>query len=621
MAATFRAIVTLALCAASVVFLAWQLGSEWPVDFPRDNLLFFAIRKQVRNSAIGAGLLVVLASAIYLLFTGVKGQIRLTRLAGIVAPLSLAGLIPAVAVPRTWDPLTTGLGIALFIFLLERLTRVSLRAIYDGAGVSLTAPPRPHSRRARRIAFGVACLGAATYGFFASRYTLFMHRRFQTYGFDLGQYDNIFWTTLHGHPMRCTPLGLLKDWSELGNHADLAVFFLLPFYAIRPNAETLLIMQAVILGLGAIPLYLFAVRRLAPLHACLLAICYLLYAPMHGANFYDFHYQPLAGTFVLFTIYFVDVRRYILAAITFVIALTCREDISVGLAIYGVYLFLSGNRPRAGAIIAACSIMYFGVIRFAVMPSFGQSWFADIFKELYPKPDGPSSYTGVMQTLMTNPAYVFKTFLTADKLRYFLQIVAPVAFLPLRRVHLLPALVPGTIFTLLSTEYGPTIDIGFQYSGHFLPYLFTACALALAAYRFDSESRVKVPASLTALGAGTFLCFVQWGMFPPRGSIHGGFQDVPITQRPSAEHIQKERDLQELFRMIPPNASFSAGEQEIPHVSGHLLVQTLRESHNSADYLLYGPHSAGAGVGDKALADGEYVEVARRPGVVLLKRK
>jgi uncharacterized membrane protein len=226
-----------------------------------------------------------------------------------------------------------------------------------------------------------------------------------------------------------------------------------------------------------------------------------------------------------------------------------------------------------------------------------------------------------MQTLMTNPAYVFKTFLTADKLRYFLQIIAPVAFLPFRRMYLVPALIPGTIFTLLSTDYGPTIDIGFQYSGHFFPYVFCACALAVAAYRFDSESRIKVPASLMALGTGTFLCFVHWGMFPPRGSIHGGFQEVPLTQRPSADDLQKERDLQTLFAMIPPDASFSATEQEIPHVSGHLRVQSLREGHNSTDYLLYGTTSGGAAWGDKALADGEYVEVARKPRVVLLKRK
>jgi hypothetical protein len=420
--------------------------------------------------------------------------------------------------------------------------------------------------------------------------------------------------------MQCNPLGITTNWGELGNHADLAVFFFLPFYALRPNAETLLILQAVVIALGAIPIYLFAARRLPSVHAAVLALAYLLYAPLHGANFYDFHYQPLAGTFVLFTIYFIDTRRWILGAFTFVIALTCREDISVGLTLLGVYLVLSGHRARAGAIIALCSAVYFAVMRFYIMPSFGPSWFSDIFKDLYPVPDGPKTYGGVMQTLMTNPAYVFKTLLTADKLRYFLQIVTPIAFLPLRRTYLLPALLPGAIFTLLSTDYGPTIDIGFQYSGHFLPYVFTGSALALAAYRYDPESRVKMPASLAALAMGTLLCFLQWGMFVPRGTIHGGFHDVQLAP-PNDAHRQRERDLRELFAMIPADATFSAGEEEIPHVSGHLHCYSLRDQTNGAEYLLYGPNSAGAGVGDKALADGEYVEVARRAEVVLLKKK
>ncbi|MET0593700.1 MAG: DUF2079 domain-containing protein, partial [Polyangiaceae bacterium] len=561
-------------------------------------------------------------SALYWAWRGSDGLARLRRVAAISSPLALLGLVPAVASPRMWgDTLTTALAVAAFTVLFEKLVRVSLRAWFDWGGISPSAEPRKWTgawRWAPPIAVG---LGVFAYGFYFSKYTLFMHRRFGTYGFDLGQYDNIFWTTLHGHPMQCNPLGITTNWGELGNHADLAVFFLLPFYAIRPNAETLLVMQSVIIALGAIPIYLFAARRLPSAYAAILALAYLLYAPLHGANFYDFHYQPLAATFVLFTIYFIDAKRWILGALTFVVALTCREDISVGLAVFGIYLLLSGHRPRAGAIIAVCSVVYFGVMRFAIMPSFGPSWFADIFKDLYPLPDGPATYGGVMQTLMTNPAYVFKTLLTADKLRYFLQIVTPIAFLPLRRVHLLPALIPGSIFTLMSTGYGPTTDIAFQYSGHFLPYVFAGSALALASYRYDTESRIKLPASLAALAVGTVLCFVQWGMFVPRGTIRGGFQDVVLLP-PTEAHRQRERDVRDLFAMIPPTATFSAGEEEIPHVSGHLHCYTLRESTNGADYLLYAPGSAGSHIGDKALADGEYVEVARRAsGTVLLKKK
>ena len=105
-----------------------------------------------------------------------------------------------------------------------------------------------------------------------------------------------------------------------------------------------------------------------------------------------------------------------------------------------------------------------------------------IYKDLYPQPDGPHSYGGIIYTLATNPIYVFRTLLTEDKLRYALQIATPLAFLPLRRSYLLPALAPGFLFTLMTTAYPPTTDIAFQYSGHFTPYLFTASAVALAAY-------------------------------------------------------------------------------------------------------------------------------------------
>ena len=39
---------------------------------------------------------------------------------------------------------------------------------------------------------------------------------------------------------------------------------------------------------------------------------------------------------------------------------------------------------------------------------------------------------------------------------------------------------PGAYFTLLTTGYAPTLDIGYQYSGYFIPYIFPAAALALA---------------------------------------------------------------------------------------------------------------------------------------------
>ncbi len=535
------------------------MSSDSVVEFAQANLLALSVRHRLLCSMAIAAMLVGLAAMSYIAAIGHRGVLAVERLSHLAAPLVISGVTPPLLFRGTWSALPTALAIGAFTFLFERLLRISLRELSALTEASQAALSGPGLRRRNRLVGLVVVLSAAFYAVYMSRYTLFNHRRFGTFGFDLGQFDHVFWSTLHGHPFRDAPLGLTHDWQELGNHAELSVIFFLPFYAIRPNAETLLIIQACMLGLGAIPLYLFAARRLPRFYACTLTLCYL-------------------------------------------------------------YLAVAGYRARAGTLMAISGAAYFVVIRFYVMPRFGQNWFSEMYKDLYPRPDGPHSYAGVILTLASNPMYVFQTLLTTDKLRYFLQIVAPIAFLPLRRSYLLPALVPGAMFTLLTTAYEPTIDIGFQYSGHYTPYVFTASAVMLSVYRSGTDASVKLRAALAALVTATILCTLHWGAFPPRGFVKGGFAHIGFD-RPSAEQEQKARDLAELAAMIPPEASVSVSEEELPHVSTRLNILTLRSGTNLADYLLYGVNSNGAGHAAKALQDGEYVEIATRPGLELLQRK
>ena len=68
---------------------------------------------------------------------------------------------------------------------------------------------------------------------------------------------------------------------------------LVPIYALAPRAETLLIIQATLIGAAVIPLFLFSRNRLGPYQAVSIAAMYVFYAPLHGGNLYDFHYPPL----------------------------------------------------------------------------------------------------------------------------------------------------------------------------------------------------------------------------------------------------------------------------------------------------------------------------------------
>jgi hypothetical protein len=183
----------------------------------------------------------------------------------------------------------------------------------------------------------------------------------------------------------------------------------------------------------------------------------------------------------------------------------------------------------------------------------------------------------------------------------------------------LPALAPGTLFTLLTTGYPPTIDIAFQYSGHFTPYLFMGTAVALAAYRSEARSGVRLRAAVAAISVATVLSTVHWGALPLRGVAKGGFTLHSFTP-PTEADLKRGRDLTDLAAKIPPDAKFAVSEEELPHVSGRLNVMSLKYDTGHADYLLYGAYSNGASVAERARVAGEYVELARQGDIVLLKR-
>ena len=345
---------------------------------------------------------------------------------------------------------------------------------------------------------GVAVAGYIVYMIF---FTLRQHARFNTYNWDLGQLDNEFYNALHGRPFRCTPLGREpNNWLELRDHATFAIYALLPLYALHPAASTLLVLQCLALGLGAIPLYRFAVRRLPPPVAVLVTLSYLVYPPMHGAQFFDFHFQPVAAFFVLAAIDAFDSKRRRLFWVFFVLALSCREDVSIGLTVLGLLLVLSGHRAKEGAIVAVISGLYFVAIRFVLMPAIGAWALPDLYKDLVPP--GDAGFVGIVKTLATNPLFTVRTLFTQEKLRYALQILAPLAFLPLRRRWLAVWLIHGAFLTLLTTGYGPTLDIGFHYGSQWVPYVFPAVALGLA-----------------VLGADKWGCRGN-GLPPPRWSWH-----------------------------------------------------------------------------------------------------
>ena len=78
----------------------------------------------------------------------------------------------------------------------------------------------------------VVLLGAAgVYVVFFIAYSLQKHAAFQTAGFDLGNWDQIMWSALHGSPFWFTQYPYVS--SALGDHVELILFVLFPLYGLH----------------------------------------------------------------------------------------------------------------------------------------------------------------------------------------------------------------------------------------------------------------------------------------------------------------------------------------------------------------------------------------------------
>ncbi len=554
---------------------------------------------------------------------GAGGAAAVRRVADLAAPLAASALVPSLLSYQAWyaKPLPYLVQLVLFVALLEFGARRAAAALpdffADGAGRLAARWGRPLRGRGALV---VVVLAAAAYAWFAARYTLLSHRRFATASFDLGINVNWMYNALHGQPFRCTVLYGPNGGNFIANHAILASYFLwLPFYALKPGAEVFLIYQAVLMGFAAVPLYLFASTQLPRLSAAVVALAYLMFAPMHGPNFYDFHELPIAVFFHFSLYYAIAKRRYALAWAAVVVIFLVREDTPVGLAVLGIFLLVSGLRPRFGLALAVASVAWFITIKFIIMPAAGTWWFANIYQDLMPA--GERSYGGIIKTLATNPAFVVRSIWTDEKLTYFLHLFAPLALLPARRPGLLFLAAPGAFFTLLTTGYAPTLSIAFQYTTHWIPYLFAASVLALRLLGEGPGGVARRRGALATMAAAVLLHSYVFGAILQRNTFVGGFQKVEFSMSPAEE--QRYREFKEIAALIPPEASVTSTEGENAHLAARMTSYSLRMYQGDSDYmLLHKPQMGGTttSLARDAFSRNPYGLVARVGAYFLFKK-
>src|SRR6185436_1198793 len=179
------------------------------------------------------------------------------------------------------------------------------------------------------------------------------------------------------------------------------------------------------------------------------------------------HWLPLSMFFVFWMFYGVVSERRWVTVLAVLVIYALREDTALGVAFFGLFLMVTGWRPRTGFVLAATASVWFVIVRFIIMPLAGPWYFANLYNDLFS--DGDASFQSVIRTLLTNPDFVLFTLLKEDKILYVLHLLTALALVPVRKLVYVLLFIAGSIITILTTNNPPMVSIAFQYTTHWIP--------------------------------------------------------------------------------------------------------------------------------------------------------
>jgi uncharacterized membrane protein len=609
-----------------VLWAQYNFQSRWVPAFLEKNELDLGSRMQLIYSMVGGAVLGAAVGAGAVAFASVRGRSieYVERWFWFLSPLALLPLVPLLFRYKPWKGRLDALlpAVLLATLALEVLVFQALRATPERVSAWWERTRQSIPERVRKHGPLLVVAGMALfYVLFFSFYTVRWHHKLRTGNFDLGINNNLMFGGLHGHFLESRIVFPKDPAKYLANHAKIGAYAFLPIYALFPRAETLLVLQSSLLGLGALPLFGFARKRLGHWMAAAVAIAYLCYYPMHAANFYEVNHIPIAAPFILATVWAADARKWGWFTVFYLLGALMREDIPIGMTVVGLYFLLTGFRPLIGLLMAVVSSVWFVFLKFYVMDSAGDWWFPDMYKELYAA--GEKGFGSVLKTLISNPLFVLWKILEKEKIWYIMHLFVPLAFLPARRWWLWGAFIPGALTTLLATSYKPLTMYSFQYVMHWAPYLFLAVVLVLESIgKRADRGRPGQLAAATAMLAATFIMTYNAGAFPRRNTLRAGYNSADFNF--SAEERARYAQLKELIAHIPKDASVTATERVGPHVSSRVIYYAMRRGTWKADYLLAAANELELDrtklhLGN-ALKSGEYGVLRRVGNLALMKR-
>jgi uncharacterized membrane protein len=514
------------------------------------------------------------------------------------------------------------------------------------------------------LAMALVAVMAASFAAFYIVYLTRMQDAFMTPAEDVGIMDQAVWSLIHGHLLHqtiCNPVNDTNCYtpggvSRFAIHFEPILFPLSLFYALWPGPKMLMALQTLVVASGAFPAFWLARLRLrSELGGVAIAALYLLYPELQQAEAGYFHAVVLTTAFLMFALYFLYTRRTGWLFVFALLAMACKEEIPLVIAMLGLWSIVFQQRWRSGLGLVGIALAWVGLslLIFRIYSPSGHPLLASRYAYL-----GGNVFE-IARTIVLNPVTLIKQHILEHAHLYYIRLLfSPVNYLSLLAPWVLIIAVPSVLLNLFSSD--PNMYQGTaQYNAEIIPVLIfatieafvliiwllqwlvsrvrtefaqAAAARSLAAdaiseplrpvpsVRSNAAPRWLQPAALLVLLAFTLVGVLRhdktYGVMPYS-------QDFIWPQVTTHDEMARQ-----FIDMIPAAASVSAQSSLVPHLSKRASVYLFPYADTQADYDFldvtsdpypYAPMDYRSVV-RTLLLQGHYGIVASGDGYLLLKR-
>ncbi|MCL4394233.1 MAG: DUF2079 domain-containing protein [Chloroflexi bacterium] len=518
--------------------------------------------------------------------------------------------------------LTLALGVSVVVYAVvaRRTARQTTASPAARAAHPLSA------KRADRIFLAIVLGYTVVFGAFV----ILRYLVFEAATNDLAQYDQLIWNSLNG---RLLLNSYIPDAPQfLGKSFSPILLALVPLYAVWSSPIVLLIVETLAIGVGSLPIYWLARARLGRPLALVVAAAYFLYPAVTYVNLIGFSEIALAIPLLGLATFFLLRKRDRPFLVCIGVALLVKEEIAFIVVGFGVFVFLIQRRRALGLTLAGFGGAFGAVLLQYVIPYFRGAKPGDFYYF------GSGSFAGgatrygylghslteVAATLLTRPEVVLAHVLVPGKIEYLLQLLVPLAFLPVLGADVAILALATLGYTLLS-DYVWQYDIQTLYPAPLIPFLFVATVVGLerlsrrvARWKSDRGDLGGAPGA--AIAALLLVASVSSYWLQSQGPLSLNYAFANISRIPHAEIGHA------LLGLVPKDAIVVAQTEYLAHLSERQSIYEVPAipDYRQADYLFldktdnwYRIHQ---GHWDYFLNTGYFETVASQDGYVVARR-